>query len=283
LKFYADVHRTKNNEERYGITYTTDGTTFRHTNGFGEIPAGPGDRLFMDTLPPQHTEGAIELLRKGVEVNYLRRLTLLKRMRREHKLPKTTRGDIKALMSIEERWFRRVTEDFLVMRRMVLAYRSLLKTRQQLVNRAKALSESERVMLKPAISSIERQILEMARMIAVEAGKRYPAYNRLVEALGVSDPSALEALAEVLLPEWRSWRRIRNFFGLWGRDKKTYFHRSKAARHALERLTISLKGYNIRGRELKEVLKIIWITLKARRPGRLQPDGEKTQRAEAAV
>jgi hypothetical protein len=155
----------------------------------------------MDTLPPQHTDGAIELLRKGVEVNYLRRLTLLKRMRREHKLPKTTRGDIKALMSIEERWFRRVTEDFLVVRRMILAYRSLLKTRQQLVNKAKALSESEKVTLKPAISSIERQILEMARMIAVEAGKRYPTYNVLVEALGVSDSSALEALAEVLLPE----------------------------------------------------------------------------------
>jgi len=201
LKFYADVHRTKKNSERYRITYTTDGTTFRHVDGFGEIPAGPGDKLFMDTLPPQHTDGAIELLRKGVEVNYLRRLTLLKRMRREHKLPKTTRGDIKALMSIEERWFRRVTEDFLVVRRMILAYRSLLKTRQQLVNKAKALSESEKVTLKPAISSIERQILEMARMIAVEAGKRYPTYNRLVEALGVSDPSALEALAEVLLPE----------------------------------------------------------------------------------
>jgi hypothetical protein len=101
------------------------------------------------------------------------------------------------------------------------------------------LSEAERVMLKPAISSIEKQLGEMARMIAVEAGKRYPAYNRLVEALGVSDPSALEALAEVLLPEWRSWRRIRNFFGLWRRDRKTYFHRSKNARHALERLTIS--------------------------------------------
>ena len=201
MKFYADVHRTKNNEERYGITYTTDGTTFRHTNGFGEIPAGPGDRLFMDTLPPQHTEGAIELLRKGVEVNYLRRLTLLEKARKELRLPKSARGDIKALMSFEERWFRRVTEDFLVMRRMTLAYRSLLKTHQQLLNKYRALSEAERVMLKPAISSIERQMLEMARMIAVEAGKRYPAYNRLVEALGVSDPSALEALAEVLLPE----------------------------------------------------------------------------------
>jgi hypothetical protein len=201
LKFYADVQRTKKNSGRYGITYTTDGITFKHIDSFSEIPAGPGDKLFMDTLPVQHTDGAIELLRRGVEVYYLRRLTLLKKIRGEHKLPKSARRDIKALMSIEERWFRRVTEDFLTMRRMILAYRSLMKTRQQLVNKAKALSESEKVTLKPAISSIEKQMLEMARQIAEEAGKRYPAYNRLVEALGVSDPSALEALAEVLLPE----------------------------------------------------------------------------------
>ena len=109
MKFYADVHRTKRNGEGFRITYTTDGTTFKHTDCFSEIPAGPGDKLFMDTLPPQHTEGAIELLREGVEVNYLRRLTLLEKVRREHKLPETARGDIKALMSIEERWFRRVT------------------------------------------------------------------------------------------------------------------------------------------------------------------------------
>jgi hypothetical protein len=262
LKFYADVHRTKKNSERYRITYSTDGITFKHIDSFGEIPAGPGDKLFMDTIPPQHTDGAIELLRRGVEVYYLRRLTLFEKMRGEHKLPKSARGDIKALMSIEEMWFRRVTEDFLVMRRMILAHRSLMKTHQQLMNKYKALSEVERVMLKPATSSIEKQLGEMARMIAVEAGKRYPAYNVLVEALGVSDPSALEALAEVLLPEWRSWRRIRNFFGLWRRDRKTYFHRSRTARHALERLTMSIKGH-ARGKELKEVLKIIWINLKA--------------------
>jgi hypothetical protein len=262
LKFYADVHRTKKNSERYRITYTTDGITFKHVDSFSEIPAGPGDKLFMDTIPPQHTDGAIELLRRGVEVYYLRRLTLFKKVRGEHKLPKSARGDIKALMSIEEMWFRRVTEDFLVMRRMILAHRSLMKTHQQLLNKYRALSEVERVMLKPATSSIEKQLVEMARMIAVEAGKRYPAYNVLVEALGVSDPSALEALAEVLLPEWRSWRRIRNFFGLWRRDKKTYFHRSKNARHALERLTMSIKGH-ARGKELKEVLKTIWINLKA--------------------
>jgi hypothetical protein len=70
---------------------------------------------------------------------------LLKKVRGEHKLPKTTRGDIKVLMSIEERWFRRVTEDFLVMRRMILAYRSLLRTRKQLLNKYKALSEAEGV------------------------------------------------------------------------------------------------------------------------------------------
>jgi hypothetical protein len=38
---------------------------------------------------------------------------LLKKVRGELKLPKSARRDIKALMSIEERWFRRVTEDFL--------------------------------------------------------------------------------------------------------------------------------------------------------------------------
>jgi hypothetical protein len=202
LKFYADVHRTKKNKERYqDITYTTDGTAFKHTDGFGEIPAGPGDKLFMDTLPPQHTDGAIELLRWGVEVYYLRRLTLLEKMRRELRLPKSARGDIRALMSIEERWFRRVTEDFLlVMRRMILAYRSLLKTRQQLLNKYRALSDVERVVLKPAISSMEKQMLEMAGMIAEKSGKRYPAYSMLLEVLGINDGLAgREALAELLV------------------------------------------------------------------------------------
>jgi hypothetical protein len=206
-----------------------------------------------------------------VEVNYLRRLTLIEKVHREPKLPKSARGDIKALMSIEERCFRSVTADFLVMRRMILAHRILSKTHQQLLNKYRALSEVEKEVLKPAISSIEKQLVEMARMIAVEAGRRYPTYNRLVEALGVSDSSALEALAEVLLPEWRSWRRIRNFFGLWRRDRKTYFHRSKNARHALERLTISLMGHKIRGDDLKEVLKTIWITLKAQEAGLTAP------------
>jgi hypothetical protein len=109
LKFYADVHRSKRNDEGYRITYTTDGTAFKHVDSLGEIPVGPGDQLFVDTLPVQHTDGVIELLRRGVEVYYLRRLTLIEKMRGELRLPKSARRDIKALMNIEERWFRRVT------------------------------------------------------------------------------------------------------------------------------------------------------------------------------
>jgi hypothetical protein len=266
LKFYADVHRTKRNGEGFRITYTTDGITFKHVDSFSEIPAGPGDRLFMDTIPPQHTDGAIELLRKGVEVNYLRRLTLLKRVRGELRLPKSARRDIKALMNIEEGWFRRVTEDFLVLRRMILAYRSLLKTHQQLVNKAKALSERERVTLKPAISSIEKQMDTLARMIAVEAGKSYPACNRLVDELGIrGNIKAQEALAELMtyLDPFKGFRKTRNLLGLFKPirgGRKIY---SGHLRRALQKLTASAN--NIRTCELtakkeKEILSRIWRT-----------------------
>jgi hypothetical protein len=203
-----------------------------------------------------------------VEVYYLRRLTLLEKIRREHKLPKSSRGDIKVLMSIEERWFRRVTEDFLVMRRMILAYRSLLKTHQQLLNKYRALSEAEKEVLRPVIKSLEVQMEEMARQIAEEAGRRYPSYGRLVEVLGVGGrSSALESLAEVFTyAEWSSWCRVRNYFGLWDRDGKTHYHKTKA-RNALETLTLSIKGYRINGRDIEEVLKTICLNLKTRKAG----------------
>jgi hypothetical protein len=275
LKFYADVHKTKKNSEMYRITYTSDGTTFRHVDSLGEIPAGPGDRLFMDTLPVQHTDGAIELLRRGVEVYYLRRLTLLKKMRGEHKLPKSARGDIKALMNIEEKWFRRVTEDFLVMRRMILAHRSLMKTYIQLVNKAKALSESERITLKPAISSVEKQLEEMARMIAEEAGKRYPAYNRLVDGLGIrGNIKAQEALAELMtyLDPSKGFRKTRNLLGLFKPirgGKKIY---SGHLRRALQRLTVSANNtasFQLTARMEKEILSRIWRTYRMEALGRL--------------
>jgi hypothetical protein len=267
-RFFCDVHRKAKNGEGYRITFTMDGITFRHVDSFTDIPAREGDKIYIDTLPLQHTDGAVELLRCGVELYCLRRLTLIEKRREELKLPKTTRGDIKTLMSLEERWFRKLSEDCLTMRRMIAVYRSLLKTHQQLENKRKAVSEDERNILKPAIKALEEQMDVMAKKIAEEASRRYPAYNRLVEELGIADnTTAMEALAELMtyIDLTYSWTKIRNYLGLWHKDRKTRYHRSKTARQALERLTIAVKGYGIKGRDLDEVLKTIWLRLKTQK------------------
>ena len=80
-RFYCDVHRTRRNGEGFRITYTGDGVSFMQADCFGEIPAGPGDRVFVDTIPLQHTDGVIDLLRRGVEVYYLRRPTMVAKRR----------------------------------------------------------------------------------------------------------------------------------------------------------------------------------------------------------
>jgi hypothetical protein len=195
----------------------------------------------------------------------LRRLTLVEKKRGELKLPKTTRGDIKTLMSIEEGWYRKLSEDFLVMRRLFSAYRGMLRMHQRLLNIGKATETG----FKHIIKSLEEEMDGIVYKIAEEAGRRCPAYNKVVEVLGIhGSPSALAALAEVLTyPEWRSWRRTRNYFGLWHRDRKTRYHRSKTARQALERLTIAVKGYRVKGRDLEEVLKTIWTIIKAQKTG----------------
>jgi hypothetical protein len=276
LKFYADVHRTKKNSERFRITYTTDGKAFRHVDSFSEIPAGPGDKLFMDTLPVQHTDGTIELLRRGVEVYYLRRLTLLKKVRGEHKLPKSARGDIKALMSIEERWFRRVTEDFLVLRRMILAYRSLLKTHQQLLNKYKALSEAEKGVLRPAISSIEKQLEEMAKKIDEEAGRRLPAYNMLLEGLGIDGSLAgREALAELLTyadfvdSSLRGLKRLMGLYRPIKSSRKEYWRIYDGRLHlAVTRLSMAYYRTRPTGRQCWELVKKIRrLVVTAQTPG----------------
>jgi hypothetical protein len=264
-RFFCDVHRRAKNGEGYRITFTTDGVMFNHVESFAEIPVKAGDRVFVDVIPLNHTDDAIGLLRRGVELYCLRRLTLVEKKRGELKLSKTTRGDIKTLMSLEERWFRKLSEDFLIMRRMISAYRGMLRTHQRLLNIGKATETG----FKHTIKSLEEEIDGIVSKIAEEAGRRCPAYNKVVEVLGIhGSPSALAALAEVLTyPEWRSWRRTRNYFGLWHRDRKTRYHRSKTARQALERLTIAVKGYRVKGRDLEEVLKTIWTIIKAQKTG----------------
>jgi hypothetical protein len=264
-RFFCDVHRRAKNGEGYRITFSVDGVSFKHVDSFEDIPAKSGDKIYIDTLPLQHTDGAIELLKRGVELYCLRRLTLIEKRRGELKLPKTVRGDIKTLMSLEERWFRKLSEDFLIMRRMISTYRCMLRTHQTLLNIGKATETS----FKHTLKSLEEEMGEMASKIAEEAERRVPAYNKVVEVLGIhGNYSALAALAEVLTyPEWRSWRRTRNYFGLFPRDRKTCYHRSKTARQALERLAIAVKGYGVKGRDLEEVLKTVWTTLTTQKTG----------------
>jgi hypothetical protein len=265
-RFFCDVHRRARNGEGYRITFTTDGVTFRHADSFAEIPVKAGDKVFVDVIPLNHTDDAIGLLRRGVELYCLRRLTLVEKKRGELKLPKTTRGDIKTLMNLEERWFRKLSEDFLIMRRLVSAYRSLLKTHQQLENKRKAVSEDERNILKTAIKSLEEQMIVMASKIVQEAGRRYPAYNKMVGELEIgNNVSAMEALAELIpyLEYPMGYIKFCNLLGLFkpirGR-KKIY---SGHLRKALQRLTASTNNippYQLTAKLEKQTLAKIWKT-----------------------
>jgi hypothetical protein len=258
-RFFCDIHKTKKNSERYRITYTTDGVTFRHVDSFAEIPAKAGDMVFVDTIPLSHTDGVIELLRRGVQVYYLRRLTIQKWRRDELRLPKTAKGDIKTLMVIDQRWFRKVSEDFLIMRRLTSAYRGMLRTHQRLLNIGKATETG----FKSTIRSLEEEMDEMAAKIAEEAGKRYPAYNKIVDDLGINgNAKAMEALAEIIIyvDYPMGFRKTVNLFGLFKGGGKIY---SGHLRKALQRLTSSVNNIpspHLTTKLEKQTLAKIWRT-----------------------
>ena len=274
VRFYADVHRRGENGEGYRITYTADGATFRHVDSFLDIPANVGDKVFVDVLPLHHTDGAIELLKRGVEVYYLRRTTLIARRRDQLKLSKSAKSDIKVLMSIEERWFRRVTEEFLVMRRLISAYRPLLKVHVQLLNKRKALPRDDGNLLEPAITSIEEQMRVLATEISEEAGKRYPAYNRVVDELEIrGNASAMEALAEIIpYIDGRGFTKTANLFGLFKPVRGSVKIYNGRLRQALQRLTVSanrIGPLQLTARFEKETLHRVWKTVREETQGRL--------------
>jgi hypothetical protein len=179
-------------------------------------------------------------------------------------------------MSIEERWFRRVTGDFLVMRRMILAHRSLSKTHQQLLNKYRALSEAEREVLKPAISSMEKQMVEMARMIVGEARKRYPAYNVILEGLGINDGLAgREALAELLTyadfvnSSLRGLKRLLGLYKPINSSRREYWRLYDGRLHrAVTRLAMTHYRAKPTGRQCWELVKKIkQLVVTAQAPG----------------
>jgi hypothetical protein len=151
----------------------------------------------------------------------------------------------------------------------------MLKTHQQYLNRYRAVSEKERSGLKPVIDVLEKQMNIMAEVIAEEACRRYPAYNKLVKELGIDGKvSAMEALAElvVYLDPMKGFRKTVNLLGLFKRirgRKKIYDGR---LRRALQRLTVSTN--NILSLRLtagleKEILAKIWRTYRQETQRRL--------------
>jgi hypothetical protein len=116
---------------------------------------------------------------------------------------------------------------------------------------------------------------EVARMIVEEAGKRYQAYNRLVDGLGIrGNIKAQEALAELItyIDPSKGFRKTSNLLGLFKpiRDRRKIY--SGHLRRALQRLTTSTK--NIRTRQItarmeKETLSRVWRMYRQEALGRL--------------
>ncbi|BAJ49988.1 hypothetical protein CSUB_C0125 [Candidatus Caldarchaeum subterraneum] len=277
-RFYADIHRKKD-DSGYRITYTTDGKTFKHTDSPTEMPVGPGDEVFVDVIPVVHTDGFVELLRRGAEVYYLRRLTLIKKMRDKLGITsKSARADVKTLMAIEEKWFKKVDETYLIMRKKASTFRSLQKTLEQYKNRLEAASGDEREDLLDMVKITEKKLHRQAKRIVEEAERRYPAYSILVDELGISGENHIltqEALAEIMMyvdPRW-GLRKTLNFFGLFkNTNKKKKKKYNGHARKALERLTITV--YKIKPKDLtaklqKQLLRQIWLTIQQETQERL--------------
>jgi hypothetical protein len=137
------------------------------------------------------------------------------------------------------------------------------------------LSEAEKEALKPVISSIEKQMGTLARMIAVEAGKSYPAYNRLVDELGIrGNIKALEALAELItyIDPSKGFRKTRNLLGLFKPTRERRKIYSGHLRRALQRLTASTNNntsFRLTAKKEKQMLSKIWRIYRQEALGRL--------------
>ncbi|MEM2484128.1 MAG: hypothetical protein QXR26_04310 [Candidatus Caldarchaeum sp.] len=175
-RFFADVHRLaskkrgRKTEENYHA-YSIDGENFSRVRRITDIPAEAGDELYVDTVPVELTDGFIEVLRRGVRVFYLRRLTLFNLMYERLGIKtKSAKNDVRVLMALETKWFREVDEDYLVIRRLFSDYRSLLKSYVSLTNRMNASSGVGKDILKDAVKSLEEKMTKMAKMEDIQRG-----------------------------------------------------------------------------------------------------------------
>jgi hypothetical protein len=112
-------------------------------------------------------------------------------------------------------------------------------------------------------------------MIAEEAGKSYPAYNRLVGELGIrGNIKAQEALAELItyLDPFKGFRKTSNLLGLFKpiRDRRKIY--SGHLRRVLQRLTAStnnIRTQHLTAKKEKETLSRVWRICRQEALGRL--------------
>ncbi|GBC70678.1 hypothetical protein HRbin02_00446 [Candidatus Calditenuaceae archaeon HR02] len=218
----------------------------------------------MDVIPVVHTDGFIGLLRRGVEVYCLRRLTLIEEMRRRLGIPKSGRGDVKVLMHIEDKWFRRVDEGFLIMRRKISVFRCMDRIKRRLENQLRAASQTEQEGLRRLLRQAEAEKEILAKMISEEAGERYPIFKEIAEELGITGDNhvlARASLAELLtyVDFSKSFGRVRGYLKLY-RERSNSKRYGREARKALVRLTIAvISKYKSRAREKGDVLMGVWL------------------------
>ncbi|MEM4411118.1 MAG: hypothetical protein QXT61_05380 [Candidatus Caldarchaeum sp.] len=266
----ANKKRSGKNDENYHI-YSVDGENFHKACKITDIPVEHGDELYVDTVPVELTDEFIEVLRRGVKVLHLRRLNILAKKREELGLSKTSRNDIRTMMAIEPKWFREVDENFLVMRRLTTAFRSLQRVHGSILNRAKALQDVEKMILMESVKAVEESMMEMASSIVSEAEKRYPYFKKVVDELGITGENHLlarEALAEIMayVVRTKSFKRLKKFFGLFEGRKGVNKIYSKPTRHALVRLTTAvLKNTHHKAKDEEQLLKRIWKTVRETR------------------
>ncbi|MEM0482496.1 MAG: hypothetical protein QXM16_06400 [Nitrososphaerota archaeon] len=254
-RFFADIHRMANknrkrkSDENHHV-YTNDGENFSKAVKITDIPVKAGDELYVDTIPVELTDEFVEVLRRGVKVLYLRRVTMLAKKREELGLSKNSRNDVRVMMALDPKWYREVDENFLVMRRLITAFRNSQRIHIIIVNRARAMGDAERRILMKPIKTVEEAMMELASRIVDEAGRRIPAYNKVVETLGITGENHLlarEALAELMITiDFRKGvRSIKNYLGLYRPVKGKPKYYSRSSRRALERLVMALKGTTV--------------------------------------
>jgi len=183
-------------------------------------------------------------------------------------------------MTIECKWYRRVDENFLEMRRLISTYRSIERTKQQLENQLKAASPVAQESLRRLVRQAQMEKGMLAEVIVEEARRRYPYFDYIAEELGISGEGHLmarEALAELLtyVDFRKPFAKVRAYLGLFRKSRKSKKNKkfSHVARKALNRLTMALINDKPTQRDEEATAFRIWLMFRFRQETHERSEG----------